>query len=80
MISFQMFADEYHVIPKLRHKTNTSSMFGGYSRDNVEYPTPDSNEGKLVNKIVGEINALLRVPDDIQWEEKVVTVGEESNQ
>jgi hypothetical protein len=77
MISFQMFANEYHVIPKLRRKTNTTGFYGGSSRENVEYPTADSNEGKLVTKIVSEINSLLKVADDIQWEEKVVTVGEE---
>jgi hypothetical protein len=77
MISFQIFANEYHVIPKLKRKTNTTSFYGGSNREDVEYPTADSNEGKLVTKIISEINRLLRVPDDIQWEEKVVRVGEE---
>jgi hypothetical protein len=77
MISFQFFANEYRVIPKLRRKTNTTGFYGGSNREDVEYPTADSNEGKLVTKIVSEINGLLKVADDIQWEEKVVTVGEE---
>ncbi len=77
MISFQLFANEYRVIPKLKRKTNTTSFFGGSSRENVEYPTQDSNEGKLVRKIVSEINGVIGIPNNIRWEEKVVTVGEE---
>jgi len=77
MISFQLFTIEYHVIPKLKRRTNTTSFYGGSSREDVEYPAADSNEGKLVTKIVKEINHLLGVSDDIQWREKVVHVGEE---
>ena len=77
MISFQLFSNEYHVIPKLKRKSNTTSFYGGSIRENIEYPTADSNEGKLVTKIITEINRLLSIPDDINWEEKVVTVGEE---
>lgn len=78
MISFQLFANEYHVIPKLKHRTNTIGLYGGSSREDVQYPTPDSSEGKLVTKIIGEINGLLKIPDDMQWEEKVITVGQDS--
>lgn len=77
MISFQLFTSEYHVIPKMKRKTNTTSFYGGSSRENVEYPEADSNEGKLAIKILREINRLLNVSDDIQWREKVVRVGEE---
>ena len=62
MISFQLFANEYHVIPKLKRKTSTTGMFGGSSQEDVEYPPPESNEGKLVIKIITEINDLLKIP------------------
>jgi hypothetical protein len=78
MISFQILDNEYHIIPKLKRKSSSTSIFGGSNRENVEYPTSDSDEGKLVTKIVREINDLVHVPDDIQWEEKVVSVGEDS--
>ena len=77
MISFQLFANEYHVIPKLKRKTNTTGVFGGSSREDVEYPPPESNEGKLVIKIITEVNDLLKIPNDMQWQEKVITVGQE---
>ena len=77
MISFQLFTTEYRVIPKLKRKTSTTGLFGGSTREEVEYPAADSNEGKLVTKIAGELNRLLGVPDEIRWKEKVIHVGEE---
>jgi len=77
MISFQLFANEYHVVPKLKRKTSTTGTFGGSSQEDVEYPPPESNEGKLVIKIITEINDLLKIPNDMHWQEKVITVGQE---
>ena len=77
MISFQIFANEYHVIAKLKRKSNTTSVYGGSSREDVEYPTADSSEGKLVAKIIREIDRLLSLADDFQWKEKVVSIGDE---
>jgi hypothetical protein len=78
MISVQILESKYRVIPKLRHTTNTRSIYATSSRDNVEYPTPDSDEGKLVGKMIGEINRLLNIQDDIEWQEKEISIEDQS--
>jgi len=80
MISFQLFTTEYRAIPKLKRKTSTTGFFSGSTREDVEYPAADSHEGRLVTKIVGELNHILGVPDEIRWEEKVIHVGEEPHE
>ena len=77
MISFQLFSNDFRVIPKLKRKSNTTSLFGGSNTEHLEYPSAGSDEGKLVSKIVYEIDDLLRIPYDLQWEEKVVSIGSE---
>jgi hypothetical protein len=53
MISIQITEDGYKVIPKVMHVSKTTSMFSTSSNNSVEYPTKDSPEGLLVNKIRG---------------------------
>jgi hypothetical protein len=74
VISIQVLQDRYRVIPKLRHITNTSSIYASSSRDSIEYPTQDSDEGKLVVKIISEINGLLNITDDFEWQEKEISI------
>ena len=79
MISIQLLEDEYKVIPKLKRKETRTSLWASSSENSIEYPKPDSSEGKLVMKIINEINSLLNIPNDYYWEEKVIDVNTEND-
>ncbi len=76
MISIQVLDNGYKVIPKIKRISNTRSLFSTSSQDNVEYPTSDSAEGGLVNKIIHEINHQLRIIDDYEWTEKEISISD----
>jgi hypothetical protein len=75
MISVQLLEGEYKVVPKVKHKETRTSAWVSSSEDSIEYPKPDSDEGKLVMKIIKEINYTLNIPNDYHWEEKVIDVN-----
>jgi hypothetical protein len=75
MISFQLLEGEYKVVPKVKHKETRTSSWVSSSEDSIEYPKPNSDEGKLVMKIINEINTTLNIPNDYFWEEKVIDVN-----
>ncbi len=75
MISVQLLEGEYKVVPKVKHKQTRTSAWVSSSEDTIEYPKPDSDEGKLVMKIINEINTALNIPNDYYWEEKVIDVN-----
>ena len=78
MIQIQMTEAGYILTPKLKRMSTTTSGFGGSSREQVDYPTPESPEGKLAVRIVEEINLKLGLPNNYIWEEKVIEIGQES--
>jgi hypothetical protein len=78
MLSFQINDNGYTVVPKVKRTSNTTSAFSTSSQDNVEYPTEDSAEGKLTNKIISEINNLLRIDDNYVWTEKEISISEQN--
>lgn len=78
MIQVQITENGYKLTPKLKRISRTRSAFGGSSDDRIDYPTKDSHEGKLAVKIVEEINEKLDIVSTYIWEEKTITIGEES--
>ncbi|TFG90856.1 MAG: hypothetical protein E4H15_06865 [Syntrophobacterales bacterium] len=76
-LTFKIDDTGYTVTPKLRKITNTTSKFSSGSSDYIEYPTQDSSEGKIMMKIMREINSALGISDQINWSEKEITVGED---
>ena len=62
----------YIVTPQLQ--SSKSTMWGSQT-GRVSYPKSDSNEGKLVSKIVEEINSLAEIQKEYVWHEETVTVG-----
>jgi len=74
MIQVQKTPDGYTVTPKLKRMAQSASLFGS-TQENVDYPTRESAEGKLVEKMIQEINALLGMPNTYYWEEKVIDIG-----
>lgn len=73
-LSFQVTDSGYRVVPKLARNAKTAKPFTIDNHSTVEYPTKDSDEGKLVSKIISEINRTLGLSDSFVWEEKVVRV------
>lgn len=78
MISVQLLENGYKIIPKVKRISSTTSIFATTERDDISYPTQDSAEGKLVNKLITEINQLLHIPDDYVWEEKEISIEDPS--
>ncbi len=73
-LSVQIQRKEYSyiVIPKL--KRIKQSVFGG--QEDIEYPDQNSDEGKLVVKIIKRINELLRIKNDFSWEKNEIKARE----
>jgi uncharacterized lipoprotein len=78
MVQIQMTDTGYVLAPKLKRMSTTTSGFGRSSQENVDYPTPESHEGKLATKIVEEINIKLGLPNNYMWQEKVIEIGKDS--
>lgn len=74
MISVQLLENGYKIIPKVKRVSSTTSLFATTERDDITYPTQSSDEGKLINKLISEINALLGIPDNYFWEEKEISI------
>ena len=72
MIQVQRGADGgYTLTPKIRRQAQTAFQ----TQENVDYPTPQSAEGQLAEKIIQEINALLGLPNNYHWEEKTIEIS-----
>ena len=74
MISVQLVENGYKVIPKLKRITSQKSVFATTESADISYPTQNSGEGKLVNKLIEEINGLLKISNNYVWEEKEVSI------
>jgi hypothetical protein len=73
MIQFQKTDLGYIVTPKLKRMAQSQSLFGT-TQENVDYPTRESGEGKLVEKIIQEVNTLLGLDNTYYWEEKIIEI------
>lgn len=74
-LSFQVTDTGYRVVPKVSRSAKTASVYKTDTTSEVEYPTQSSDEGKLVMKIISEINRTLGLADHVVWEEKEVSVN-----
>lgn len=75
MLQVKIKKDGYQIMPKLIKEAKTNTAFKSNSDKNVFYPEEDSKEGRLVIKILKEINGYLEIDNDYKWNEKTITVS-----
>ena len=75
MVQVKIKKEGYQIIPKLVKEAKTNTTFKSNSDKNIFYPDKESNEGKLVIKILKEINGYLEIKNNYEWNEKTITVG-----
>lgn len=73
-LSFQVTDRGYRVVPKLSIASKTTTAFKSDTSTHIEYPDQNSPEGRLVARLIREINRTLGISDSYGWEEKAVTV------
>jgi len=72
MIRVQVDEGGFRVAPKIKRSSTAHTTFRDDTEDSISYPAQDSAEGKLVAKIVSEINQSLGIPDAFFWEDREV--------
>jgi hypothetical protein len=74
MISIQIKESGYVVIPKISQHIRSTNVFSSNTAEKASFPEQKSDEGRMVDRLISEINESAGIESDFRWEEKEIEI------